>query len=60
MGVTPDYWAATLAWELDLRDLKKLSLNGIDYSFLSPAEKKIARAAWQPKWDAFVVRLNQE
>ena len=60
VGVTPDYWAATLAWELDLRDLKKLSLNGIDYSFLSPAEKKIARAAWQPQWDAFVVRLNQE
>ncbi|MGI4886828.1 MAG: hypothetical protein ACRYFR_17870 [Janthinobacterium lividum] len=60
VGVTPDYWAITLAWELDLRALKKLSLNGIDYSFLSPAEKKTARAAWQPKWDAFVARLNQE
>jgi adenosine deaminase CECR1 len=34
-GVTLDYAYATLAWELNLRDLKKLSLNGITYSSIS-------------------------
>ena len=34
-GVTLDYCYVTLAWELDLRDLKKLSLNGIEYSSVS-------------------------
>ena len=31
-GVTLDYVYVTLAWELDIADLKKLSLNGITYS----------------------------
>jgi adenosine deaminase CECR1 len=31
-GVTMDYLYTFLAWDLDLRDLKKLSLNGITYS----------------------------
>jgi len=60
VGVTPDYWSILLAWELDLRDLKKLALNGIEYSYLSPAEKKLALAAWQQKWAAFVAKINQE
>ena len=34
-GVTLDYAYATLAWELDMRDLKKLSMNGITYSAIS-------------------------
>lgn len=38
-GVTLDYAYATLAWELDIRDLKKVSLNGILYSSVS-AEKR--------------------
>ncbi|OUJ73862.1 hypothetical protein BXP70_12885 [Hymenobacter crusticola] len=60
VGVTPDYWSILLAWELDLRDLKKLALNGIEYSYLSAAEKKLALAAWQQKWKAFVAKINQE
>ena len=38
-GVTLDYLVATLAWELDIRDLKKLSLNGIKYSSLDDEKK---------------------
>ncbi|MGI4741445.1 MAG: hypothetical protein ACRYG7_40280 [Janthinobacterium lividum] len=60
VGVTPDYWAVFLAWELDLRDLKQLSLNGITYSYLTDVEKQRALASWQPQWDAFVARLNRE
>jgi adenosine deaminase len=34
-GVTLDYAWVTLAWELDLKDLKKLCLNAIKYSLAS-------------------------
>ena len=39
-GVTLDYVYAALAWELDLRDLKKLSMNGITYSSIGGDKKK--------------------
>ena len=42
-GVTLDYAYATLAWELTLRDLKKLSLNGITYSSIAPAKREMFR-----------------
>jgi hypothetical protein len=34
-----DYVYATVAWDLDIRDLKKLSLNGITYSTLNEKKK---------------------
>jgi len=34
-GVTLDYVYAVAAWELTIRDLKKLSLNGIRYATIS-------------------------
>jgi adenosine deaminase CECR1 len=39
-GVTLDYVYAAGAWMLDLRDLKKLSLNGIKYASISEEKKK--------------------
>ena len=39
-GVTLDYAYVALAWELDLMDLKQLSLNGIKYSSVTDAVKK--------------------
>jgi adenosine deaminase CECR1 len=39
-GVTMDYLMASLAWELDLMDVKKLTLNGITYSSVSDEKKK--------------------
>lgn len=59
VGVTPDYWAIFLAWKLDLRDLKQLSLNGLEHGFLDNTERQQARAAWQRDRDAFVAQLNQ-
>ena len=38
-GTTLDYVYAFLAWDLDLVDLKKLSMNGISYSAISQEEK---------------------
>lgn len=53
-GVTPDYWAIFLAWELDLRAMKKLIMNSITYSSLNEAEKQTAMQHWQSRWDNFI------
>ena len=53
-GVTPDYWAIFLAWELDLRAMKKLLMNSITYSSLDEAEKQTAMQHWQQRWDTFI------
>ena len=34
-GVTLDWLYAVAAWELNIRDLKKLSLNGIEYGSIT-------------------------
>jgi len=38
-GANLDYAFATIAWDLELRDLKKVSLNGIKYSSISEEKK---------------------
>ena len=53
-GVTYDYWTIFLAWELDLRALKKLVMNSITYSSLSEADKQTAMQHWQSRWNDFV------
>ncbi len=53
-GLSYDYWAIFMAWELDLRAIKKLVLNSLTYSALSEEEKKVAFEHWQRKWDEFV------
>lgn len=39
-GVTMDYVYAMVAWDLQILDLKKLSLNGITYSAVDEETKK--------------------
>ncbi len=58
-GLSYDYWTIFLAWELDLKALKKLSLNALTYSSLSKEEKRIALSHWQRKWDEFVENGNE-
>ena len=58
-GVTPDFWAIFLAWELDLEALKKLCLNSIDYSTLSEKEKRQALRIWNYKWNQWVEMVNE-
>lgn len=58
-GVTLDFVYVTLGWELDLWDLKKLSINGIKYSTVGEAKKEsLLTSVFPAKWDAFVQVLN--
>ena len=58
-GVTLDFLYVTLAWELDIWDLKKLCLNGITYSSI-PEDKKrnLLENVFPGKWDEFVAMLS--
>lgn len=53
-GVTLDFLMVTLAWSLDLKDLKKLALNGLNYSSISEAKKEKLRPEFERKWAEFV------
>ena len=58
-GVTLDYVYAVGAWGLTIRDLKKLSLNGITYSNSSAEHKKHLRENVFPaKWTEWIAHLN--
>ncbi len=56
--LTDDFWAAYVAWGLDLRSLKKLALNSIDYSGLTPVEKAKHRKLFAERWAAFIRFVN--
>jgi len=53
-GVTLDYAYAFLAWELDIADLKKLSLNGIEHSGLSTEAKSMKYEEFHNRWEGFI------
>ena len=53
-GLSYDFWSIFLAWELDLRDLKKLVINSLQYSALSEEEKAVAFQFWEVKWNKFI------
>ncbi|KAM8708985.1 hypothetical protein ACLKA7_015883 [Drosophila subpalustris] len=68
----PSFWKATplshdfyiaflgiASQHSDLRLLKKLALNSIQYSSLSVDEKTEALAKWQVKWDEFLDYVNE-
>ncbi|KAL7733357.1 hypothetical protein ACLKA6_004850 [Drosophila palustris] len=68
----PSFWKATplshdfyiaflgiASQHSDLRLLKKLALNSIQYSSLSVDEKTAALAKWQVKWDEFLDYVNE-
>ena len=58
-GVTLDLLYVTLAWELDIWDLKKLSLNGIIYSTVSEEKKaNLLNNIFPAKWEEFLTMLN--
>ena len=53
-GLTDDYFVAYLAWNLDLRSVKKLIINSINYGGMPSGEKEIHLAAFTEKWDLFI------
>lgn len=53
-GVTLDYAYAFLAWELKIRDLKQLAINGIRFSSLSEEHREKHLAKFHHDWDNFI------
>jgi adenosine deaminase CECR1 len=54
-----DFYAAFMAWGLDLRSLKQLAMNSLTYSAMNSAEKQRALAAWERRWTTFIAWLNE-
>ncbi len=59
MGLSYDYWYVLMAWELDLKDLKKLIFNSITYSALESGEKSLAFSKLEKRWEDFVKYGNE-
>ena len=55
-----DFIYATLAWELDIWDLKKLCINGIKYASVAEDRKQhLLENVFPGKWDEFVQMLAE-
>lgn len=59
-GLSYDFWVALVYWELDVKALKKLVFNSINYSSLNENEKKKAVAYLNQQWNDFVQKTNQK
>lgn len=53
-GMTYDFWTAAMAWRLDLRALKVLAMNSIEYSTLTSDEKTYSMQLFNDNWNQFV------
>jgi adenosine deaminase len=53
-----DFYAAFMAWGLDLKCLKQLAMNSLIYSAMEPEEKEKALEFWREKWEKFIAWLN--
>ena len=52
--LTDDFFAAVVAWDLSLTDLKQLAINSLQYSGLDPVTKTEALKAFDRAWRSFV------
>ncbi|HFK5583857.1 TPA: adenosine kinase [Elizabethkingia anophelis] len=59
-GLSYDFWVAFVYWELDIKALKKLVYNSINYSSLNEKEKKEAILYLDKQWTDFVTKMNQK
>lgn len=57
-GLGYDFWVAFVYWELDLKAVKKLVFNSINYSSLNESEKKKALIYLNGHWDDFIRKMN--
>jgi adenosine deaminase CECR1 len=57
-GVTMDYLMAYIAWDLNIRDIKKLSLNGIEYANIDTEHKTYLKdEIFSKEWKEFVQNI---
>jgi len=54
-----DFYAAFMAWGLDLKCLKQLAMNSLIYSAMNSKEKERALEFWRKKWAEFITWLNE-
>jgi adenosine deaminase CECR1 len=54
-----DFYAAFMAWGLDLKCLKQLAMNSLIYSAMDSEEKERALEYWRKKWVDFISWLNE-
>jgi adenosine deaminase CECR1 len=59
-GLSYDFWIALVYWELDVKALKKLIFNSINYSSLHENEKKNAIVYLNKQWMVFIQNTNQK
>lgn len=57
-GVTLDFAWITLAWELDLKDLKKFALNAIKYSTANEEIKQLNFKHFEKQWKEYIEVLS--
>ncbi|AKK75069.1 adenosine kinase [Chryseobacterium gallinarum] len=57
-GLSYDFWMAFVYWELDVKALKKLVFNSINYSSLNDGEKKKSVDYLNKEWNEFVQKIN--
>lgn len=53
-GVYYDYYAAFMAWDVDIKVLKQLVINSLEYSSLSESEKAFHFQNWNASWNNWV------
>jgi adenosine deaminase CECR1 len=53
-----DFYAAFMAWGLDLKCLKQLAMNSLIYSAMDPKEKERTLEFWREEWAKFITWLN--
>lgn len=57
-GLNYDFWVAFMYWELDVKALKKLVFNSVNYSSLNKDQKKEAIVYLNRQWNDFVQKGN--
>ena len=57
-GLSYDFWVAFMYWELDVKALKKLVYNSVNYSSLNKDEQKKALEYLNKQWAGFVQKAN--
>merc|ERR1712000_542515 len=53
-GVHYDYYAVYTGWDMNLKNLKKVIMNSLEFSNLQESEREQARKIWEKRWTSWV------